>query len=59
MKTLEPKDIIEMHINKFGVEPVITGINFNDSLDIYENILQSIEDGIPYVEQELNESVST
>lgn len=59
MKTLEPKDIIEMHIKKFGVEPVITGVNFNDLLDIYENILQAIEDGVPYVEQELHESIST
>jgi hypothetical protein len=59
MKTLEPQDIIEMHIKKFGVEPVITGVNFNKSLDIYEDILQAVEDGIPYVEQEVAESVST
>jgi hypothetical protein len=59
MKTLAIEDIIQMHIDKFGFEPVITGINFNDSLDTFERVLESIEDGIPYVEKEVPEGMLT
>lgn len=59
MKTLTNEDIFQMHIEKFGFEPVITGINFNISDDVYDDILQSIEDGIPYIEKEVPESVVT
>lgn len=58
MKVLEPEDIIKMHVDKFGVEPVITGINFHISDDVLDLILQSVLDGIPYVEQEVADSVS-
>jgi hypothetical protein len=59
MKALEAQDIIDLHIKKFGVEPIITGVNFNDSLEIFENILQAIEDGIPYTEKEVPNGVLT
>ena len=59
MKALEAQDIIDLHIKKFGLEPIITGVNFNDSLEIFENILQAIEDGIPYSEKELSDNVLT
>ena len=59
MKVLEPEDIIKMHVDKFGIEPVITGANFVNSDEILDYILQSILDGIPYVEKEVPESVST
>jgi hypothetical protein len=59
MKTLEAQDIIDLHIKTFGVEPIITGINFNDSLDVYENILQAVEDGVPYVEKDVQDGVLT
>lgn len=59
MKALEAQDIIDLHIKKFGVEPIISGVNFNDSLEIFDNILQAIEDGVPYVEKELSDNVLT
>ena len=59
MKVLEPEDIIKMHVDKFGVEPVITGINFVTSDEVLDYILQSILDGVPYVEKDVPESVST
>lgn len=48
-------DLIQEHISVFGVEPVITGINFADQEAIWEAIEQAIEDGVPYVEQELQD----
>ena len=51
MKTLSAKDINELHKEKFGVYPVITGINFFDSENTTEKILEAIEAGEPYVEE--------
>lgn len=59
MKALEAQDIIDLHIKKFGVEPIISGVNFNDSLEIFDNILQAIEDGVPYVEKDVPDGVFT
>lgn len=59
MTELDAQGIIDLHIKKFGVEPIITGINFNDSLDVFENILQAIEDGVPYIEKDVQEGVLT
>jgi hypothetical protein len=59
MKVLEYQDIIQLHIEKFGVEPVITGINFTRSEEIEDLILEAISAGVPYVEQEVPEGVST
>ena len=59
MKVLEYQDIIQLHIQKFGVEPVITGINFTRSEEIEDLILEAISAGVPYVEQEVPEGVST
>ena len=59
MKVLEYQDIIQLHIDKFGVEPVITGINYAISGDIEDLILEAIAAEVPYVEQEVPEGVST
>ena len=59
MKVLEYQDIIMMHIDKFGVEPIVTGINYAISGDIEDLILEAIAAGVPYVEQEVPDGVST
>lgn len=59
MKVLEPEDIIKMHVDKFGVEPVVTGINFVNSDEVLDYILQSVLDGVPYVEKEVPNGVLT
>jgi hypothetical protein len=43
--------LIQDHIDKFGVAPVITGVNFSEPEKIWEGIEQAIEDGIPYEEE--------
>ena len=42
MKTLDWKDVVQLHIDKFGVEPVITGINFHDSDKIIIWVMEAI-----------------
>ena len=53
METLEWKDVVQLHIDKFGVEPVITGINFHESDNIIVWVIEAIEKGEPYVEDEI------
>lgn len=55
MTDLTINDLIQDHIDKFGVAPVITGINFADQETIWEGIEQAIENGVPYVEKELQD----
>jgi len=59
MKILEHIDIVKLHVDKFGVEPVITGINFPSVDDIDELILDAIDNNVPYVEKDVPENVST
>jgi len=53
MDSLTPEDIVKMHVQKFGVKPKITGINFHESLDVYDKILEAIENGKPYTEPDV------
>jgi len=53
MKTLDWKDGVQLHIDKFGVEPVITDINFHDSDKIIIWVMGVIENGMPYVEKDV------
>ena len=53
MEIIDYKKAVQLHIDKFGVEPVITGINFWESDKTLERILESIEKGDPYVEDEV------
>ena len=53
MEILDWKDVVQLHIDKFGVEPVITGINFHDSDKIIIWVMEAIEKGTPYVEDEV------
>jgi len=59
MKILDYGDIVQLHIDKFGVEPVITGINFSTSDEIQAGIIEAIESGVPYVEQEVPDGIVT
>lgn len=47
------EDIIALHIEQFGIEPVITGENFWQSDEIGEMILDAIDKGIPYIESDV------
>lgn len=59
MKVLEYADIVQLHIDKFGVEPIITGLNYAISGQIEDLILEAIESGVPYVEQDVPDGVVT
>jgi len=51
-------EINALHRKKFGVDPVITGINFHAGPEkIAEMILQSIERGEPYIERPVPDGV--
>jgi len=56
---LEYRDIVNMHIEKFGVEPVTTGVNYAISDQIEDLIIQAIVDGRPYVEDDLPPGIVT
>jgi hypothetical protein len=45
--------LARLHLEKFGVEPFITGINWNRPNLIEKGIIKAIESGQPYVEEEL------
>ena len=53
METLDWKDVVQLHVDKFGVEPVITGINFHDSDKIIICVMEAIEKGVPYIEEDV------
>lgn len=59
MKPLEFADLIQLHKEKFGVEPVITGIASQSSGDLDAKIVKAIQSGIPYIEQEVPEGILT
>ena len=57
MEILDMQRLIQLHIEKFGVEPVITGARrFDDSL-ITERIANAIESGKPYIEPPVEDGV--
>ncbi len=47
------QELVRLHLEKFGVEPFITGINWNQPDLIEKGIIKAIESGQPYVEEEL------
>ena len=50
---LDFQGLVRLHLEKFGVEPFITGINWNRPNLIEKGIIKAIESGQPYVEEEL------
>jgi hypothetical protein len=59
MKIYTYQDFVKLHVELFGVEPVITGINFRDSDELIDKIADAIADGVPYVESEVPEGMLT
>lgn len=47
------QDVFKMHVEEFGVEPVVTGANFWESDNIIEFLLEAIDSGVPYVEDDV------
>mgnify|MGYP001026028035 CR=1 FL=1 len=58
ISSLDYPGLVKLHLNKFGVEPYITGINWNQPDLIEEGIIKAIESGQPYVEEELPPGVN-
>ena len=58
-ENLEIENIFDLHFEAFGVEPVVTGINYAESGSLVERLIESIQTGVPYVEQPVPEEVST
>ena len=55
----EFEDIVQLHVEKFGVEPVVTGENFANSDKIIDLIIEAINSDKPYVENDLADGVLT
>lgn len=58
-ESIEAESIYDLHFEAFGVEPVITGINYADSGTLTARLIAAIQTGIPYVEQELPKGVDS
>tara|TARA_R110002167_G_scaffold243472_1_gene448964 strand:+ start:680 stop:862 length:183 start_codon:yes stop_codon:yes gene_type:complete len=58
-ENLEVENIYDLHLEAFGVEPVVTGINYAESGSLVERLIEAIQVGVPYVEQPVPEGVST
>tara|TARA_R110000823_G_scaffold254693_1_gene376959 strand:+ start:2130 stop:2312 length:183 start_codon:yes stop_codon:yes gene_type:complete len=57
IKPLTYDNVLKLHIEKFLVEPVVTGVNFFDSKELTFAIIESIEQGKPYVEDDVPDGV--
>ncbi len=55
MSAIDMEMAIKMHIEKFGVEPIFTGIYWNMHDEVLVSLVESIEAGVPYVEPDLSE----
>lgn len=47
------KSLWQQHIDRFGVEPVVTGVNAFSPDEIDTGIMRAIATGVPYVEPDL------
>ena len=59
MAVLDFEQLRELHKEKFGQYPVVTGINYAGSGDLIDNIVDAISSGIPYIEQEIPKGIET
>lgn len=50
MENSEYAYAVGLHIETFGVAPIVTGVNFFDRDAIIDGILAAIENGVPYKE---------
>lgn len=51
------EDVVQLHIDTFGVEPEITGVNYWESDILVERLVEAINSGVPYVEKEVETGV--
>jgi len=49
------EDIVKQHIERFGVEPVVTGSRQWDDEPLNIRVLNAIDEGLPYVEPPVEE----
>ena len=53
MKPITHEELLKLHKEKFGVEPVITGYYAQSDTTLTERIAEAYIEGIPYVEPEV------
>ena len=53
MKIMSYQDVVNLHVEVFGVEPVITGALYWESDTLIDRILDAIDKGEPYVEPDV------
>ncbi len=59
MKPLTFQQLRELHKEKFGQYPIVTGIKFAGSGDLIDRVVDALETGIPYIEQEIPKGIDT
>jgi len=47
---LKYQEIIQMHVDMFGIEPIVTGANYWDDDPLTDRVLNAIDSGQPYIE---------
>jgi len=47
------KDLVQEHISKYGIKPVVIGMFFNDVDKVIDGIADAVEGDKPYNEYEL------
>jgi hypothetical protein len=50
VKTIDYAEAVRIHLEKFGVEPVVTGSMFFDPDSAVIRIMDAVSSGKPYVE---------
>lgn len=53
----EYEDLVNLHLRKFGVKPVVTGKNFYNPEVTIQGIADALETDEPYSEGEISEKV--
>jgi len=51
------EDIVKQHVERFGVEPVVTGARHWDAEPLNIRVLNAIDAGEPYVEDDVPDGV--
>jgi hypothetical protein len=50
------QDVLQMHMDAFGVEPIITGAEAMSDVPLIERIYAAIEANKPYIEKAVSEN---
>lgn len=49
------QEVIDLYIEIFGEEPVLTGISYNDKESLVDKLIRAIETDEPLIEREVPE----